>query len=505
MRILREAWPDFSWRRTAHWPTEVVAGMTGALLVIPQAITFAYLAGLAPEYGLYCAVFVGLLASVFGRSPMVGGPNTAVSILIGVSVLPFAGRGSPLYVDYVLALSLMTGLIQLVIWLLRGAEVFRYFSPAAIVGIKAGVGLWLVTSAVEGAAGLSPMTTRFFYEKFFFALSAWSDLVNPYAALIAGLTVASGLWLKPKWPKTYLLGAVLIGSLAGGAIYGWMGPVHSQLELLGHVTLEVLPLRLPTLGPQQLLFLEQTFPQAVAIAVLGLAQSLVIARDLKATVAPDLDQHREVFAQGIANFAAPFFSTFAGSGSFNRTSVSVEMGARTPLAGIVAAIAVVAIAFVLGSLLTWLPMPVIAGVLALVGIGMIKPREIRPLMNRFDGPVLLITFLAVILEGLETGILVAVVLSVIFFVAGVAKVRFTISNSGDAERIAVTGTLFYASLDRLAGHLKGNSGRNTVLDLSRVSYCDGAAREMIRCVQTERAMNGGSLVVDNEAAGARET
>ena len=89
----------------------------------------------------------GLFASLFGNSPMVGGPNTAVAMMIGLTVLHFAGRGSPLYVDFVLALSLMVGLIQLVIWLLRGAEVFRYFSPAAITGIKAGVGVWLPVSS----------------------------------------------------------------------------------------------------------------------------------------------------------------------------------------------------------------------------------------------------------------------------------------------------------------------------------------------------------------------
>ena len=122
MKLLREALPALSWWRAARLPAEAAAGVAGALLVIPQAITFAYLAGVAPEYGLYCAVFVGLLASLFGASPIIGGPNTAVSILIGLSVLPFAGRGSPLYVDYVFALSLMVGLVQLVIWLVRGAE-----------------------------------------------------------------------------------------------------------------------------------------------------------------------------------------------------------------------------------------------------------------------------------------------------------------------------------------------------------------------------------------------
>jgi SulP family sulfate permease len=495
MKLLREALPDLSWRRSAGWPTEVGAGLTGALLVIPQAITFAYLAGVAPEYGLYCAVFVGLFASLFGRSPMIGGPNTAVSILIGLSVLPFAGRGSPLYVDFVLALSLMVGLIQLAIWLLRGAEVFRYFSPAAITGIKVGVGVWLVTSAVEGAFGLSPMTNKFFYEKFYIALSAWTDFVNPYAALISGATVATGLALRGRWPRTYIFAAVLIGGLVGALIYGWLGPVRTDLELLGHVTLQVLPLHMPTLGPQQLLFLEQTLPQAVAIAVLGLAQSLVIARDLKATVTRDIDLHKEVFAQGMSNALAPFFSTFAGSGSFNRTSVNVEMGARTPLSGIVAAIAVVLIAFVLGPALTLLPMPVIAGVMALVGIGMIKGREIRPLLNRIDGPVLAITALSVIFAGLEMGILVAVALSVIFFVANVSKVRFTVSDEPGEERVVVVGALFYASLDRLAKHLHGNPKGRTVLDLSRVPFCDATAEEMLKRIQAERASHGGRLEI----------
>src|SRR5204863_7794894 len=151
-----------------------------------------------------------------------------------------------------------------------------------------------------------------------------------------------------RWPRGYGIGAVVIGSLVGGLIYGWLEPVTSQLELLGHVSLQVPPLNMPQLGPQHWLFIEQVGPQALAIAVLGLSQSLVIARDLKATEAHGQNLHKEVFAQCIANVLSPFFSTFAGSGSFNRTSVAHEMGARTPLAGIVAACAVVVIAWTIG-------------------------------------------------------------------------------------------------------------------------------------------------------------
>jgi sulfate permease, SulP family len=96
------------------------AAFIAAVLVIPQGITFAYLAELPPEYGIKSSIFVTLFSSMFGSSPMLGGPNTAVAILIGLSVAQFAGWGSPLFVDYVLLLCLMVGLLQLGIWLARG-------------------------------------------------------------------------------------------------------------------------------------------------------------------------------------------------------------------------------------------------------------------------------------------------------------------------------------------------------------------------------------------------
>ena len=492
--LLREAIPDVAWRKTVDVRRELTAGLTGALLVIPQAITFAYLAGVPPVYGLYCAVFVGFLSSLFGNSPMVGGPNTAVSILLGLTAIQFAGSGSPLYIEFVLVLSLLVGLIQLVIWLLRGAVLFRYFSPAAISGIKAGIGVLLVTSALEGTLGLAPLSTQFFYEKFYLAIVSWTALVNPYAVIISSVTIASGLLLKKRWPRTYIIAATVAGSVVGAAIWAVAGPVNSQVEPLGHVTFQALPFMAPRLGPQHWLFLEQAFPNAIAIAVLGLAQSLVIARDLKANVTSNLDLHKEVFAQGISNALSPFFSAFAGSGSFNRTSVAVEMDARTPLSGMIAAVSVVLIAWALGPFLTGLPMPAIAGVLALVGIGMIQG-EFRRFSHWVDGAVFFTTLLSVLFLGLEVGIFVAVASSIAFFVASVSKVEFAITREGSKERIVVGGNLFYASLDRLAKHLRNDPTAHTVLDLTRVSYCDAAAREMIRKAQAERTRHGGQLEI----------
>ena len=494
--LLGESRPDFSWTRVVNTRREMLSGVTGAVLVIPQAITFAYLVGLPPEYGLYCAVFVGFLASLLGNTPMVGGPNTAMSILLALTIMPFAGRGSPLYIDYVLLLSLVVGLIQLLIWLLRGAELFRYFSPAAISGIKMAVGFLLITSAVEGTLGLAPFTTQFFYEKFYIAIVSWNDIVNPYAATVGGITILSGLVMRKWFPRTYIIGAVLLGGAAGVLIDGILGPVHSGIELLGRIPFQLLPVRLPTVSSEYILVMQEVFPSAVAIAVLGLAESLVIAQDLKSHVKSKVNLGREVFAQGTANLLGPFFSSFAGSGSFNRTSVAVSMGAMTPLSGMIAACAVVIIAWSLGPLLTYLPMPAIAGVLALVGIGMIQLSEARRfLRSPIDGPVFLITILTVAFLGLKAGLAVGVLLSLGFFIAGVSKVALVMIDQGGVERIQVTGNLFYASLDALSHHLRKRPDAHTILDLTRVPYCDSSAIAMIEAIKQERLAHGGRLEV----------
>lgn len=488
--------PDFSWWRDVDSRREAFSGLVGAVLVFPQAITFAYLAGLPPEYGLYCAVFTAFIASLFGRSPLVGGPNTALSILLAIAVMPYAGRGSPLYVDYVLLLTLMVGVIQLLLWLMRGAELFRHLSPAAIAGIKTGVGVLLITSALEGGLGVAELHMQFIHEKFLAVLSAWNDLVNPHAAAISGVTLAGALLCKRRWPRAYILLGVLCGTLVGVMTDLWIGPVASQVELLGRVPFDPLPWRLPGLSHESLLVMQEMLPSAIAIAVLGLAQSLVIARDLKMHVTPGLNLHREAMAQALSNLVGPLFSSFAGAGSFNRTSVAVEMGARTPLSGLVAAVAVALIAWGAGPFLTHLPMPAIATVLALVGIGMMRWQEIRALLgNRIDAFVFLATVFTVTFIGLEWGILVAALVSVVFFVAGASRLHFEVTSAGAGEHIGVRGILSYASIDELADHLRAHPQARTELDLSRVPYCDATSLALIENFARQRAQTGGTLAI----------
>lgn len=176
--------------------------------------------------------------------------------------------------------------------------------------------------------------------------------------------------------------------------------------------------------------------------------------------------------------------------------VAVSTGSTAPLSGMISACAVIVIVATLGSILTYLPMPAVAGVLALVGIGMIQIKELRLFLNtRVEGAVLIVTAAAVIFIGLSAGLVLAVLLSLVMLVAAVSKVGLAVTETDGVERIQVTGNLFYASLDVLLRHLRKDLSARTVLDLTRVPYCDSSALAMIETVKIERAAEGGRLDV----------
>lgn len=460
--------------------TELFGASIGAMLVIPQGITFAYLAGLPPEYGIYTAIFVTLFASLFGSSAMLGGPNTAVALLIGAAVAPYAGRGSPLYIDYVLLLSFLVGMLQLLIWLGRGGRYFQYLSPAAITGITAGVGVILILSSLNGILGLSTFNTAFFYEKLYILASDWHNLVNPYAFVIGTVTVVTGLLARRYKPRYAILIAMTAGYLAGLLLMGLYTQPVSEIELLGHIDVQALPFSYPQMGLEYLLVGFSMLPDVFAIALIGLAQSMVIVQHLRTTTEQRINIDKEVFAQGISNTLAPFFSSFAGSGSFNRTAINQSLGVRTPLAGILSAGVVCLLMISLGPLLTYMPMAVVSGTLMLVGIGMLKRGEVvRLLAWKGELSVFVMTLFSIVFIGLQAGLAAAIVLSILTFLLAAAKLTIDPIQGDGAVHLLVEGHLFYASIDQLSEQMKLRREENLVLDLSLVTFMDLSATEAI--------------------------
>jgi SulP family sulfate permease len=475
--VLKEATPSFAWwRKMDSWQTEVFAGLVGAILVIPQGITYAYLAGLQPEYGLYSAIFVTLFCSVLGTSSMMSGPNTAVAILIGTAVLPLAGRGSPVYIDYVFLLCMMVGIVQLIFWLLRGARVFQYLSPAAISGISAGAGFLIIMASLDSIFDLSTFQTTFFYEKLYVIASDAQDLVNPYSLFIGVTTILTGYLGRRYSRRYYIIIAVIAGYVAGLLVaFIWPQPT-TELEYLGRMPLEWLPFSVPTVNVEYLMTSVKLIPYAIAIAFIGLAQSLVIVRELKMETDQDIDLDKEVYAQGVASFLAPFFSSFVGSGSFNRSKANQSLGARTPLSGIATAFFVLALITALGPILTYMPMAAMAGTLFIVGADMIKWADVRHYAKvRSELVIYLVTFISIIFFGLASGVVVAVFLSVSVFMLHISQLELNEEGSVDGVLLKVKGALFYASVAHLTERFQCHNRENMSVDLQYATHIDQSA------------------------------
>ncbi|MBF0284207.1 MAG: SulP family inorganic anion transporter [Magnetococcales bacterium] len=494
--MVREIFPDLSWRSRVVWRRESLAGVLGALLVIPQAVTFAWLAGLPPEYGVNTAIWVTLFACLWGGSTVVGGPNTAVAILLGVTVSAHAGRGSPLYLELTLLLSAMVGGIQLLIWLVRGGRYFQYFSPSAILGVTTGVGGIIALSSLAGLTGAVGLEGRPPHETLYLLGVALLDgLHNPFSLGVGLLTAAVGWGVGGRWGARWsLLAAMGAGWAASGLLHGVYPQPLSEMAMVGRLPLSWLPLSAPPVTWDHLTIAREMLPGAMSIALVGLAQSMVIAKGINLSGREQVDLHRETFAQGMANLLGSFFSSFAGSGSFNRTAAGHQLGAVTAWPGVVSSVATLLVIQAGGDLFSTLPMPVMAGVLLLVGVNMIKPAEIRRL-GRGEFVAFALVLAAVLLLGLGTGIALAAAASVIPFLLNAASLQGKWVRMQGGVSLELYGNLFFASMDALVQLLRQSESEPLIVNLRHVSHLDAGAAELLSRESKARRARGVKMVI----------
>jgi SulP family sulfate permease len=499
--FIKEILPDFSWIREAkgNLRAESISALTSSFLVIPQAIMFAYLIGLSPDYGIYSAIIVTLIASLFGTSPMQGGPNTAIAILIGMAVVPYAGPGSPLFIEYVLIISVMVGIIQMLFWITRGAILFDYFSPPAIRGIVAGVGFILIISSIDSFVGLERLNSFFFYEKFLYLYADAANLINYKATSIALVTVISGLILKRIVGSLWMVFAILTGSVYGMILVEIYPQIESDIEKLGYIGANV-QFSIPNFTNEHYLVAQKLIYDALMIAFVGIAQSLIITKSLSLRLNRTYNKNKEVFAQGLSSIAAGFFNTFSGSGSFNRTNLAVSLGSRTPLAGILSAFILIILIFVMSPVLAHVPMPVLAGVLMLSGINMMSISEVSDYINaKEDLFVFLLIFISIILFGLKVGIVLSLIISAVLYIARTSKITYKISSFKENTILAIRGNVFYGNTDQFRDLILSLDCDSVLIDLESVGFIDSSAVNEIISISKANGACIYSILVNGEA------
>ena len=419
--------PRSSWQRwlpfLAWWPrvnrstlrADGIAGLTGGIVLVPQGVAFATIAGMPPEYGLYAAMWPAIVAALWGSSwHLVSGPTTAISIVVFATLSPLAAAGTPAYVALVLTLTLLVGLFQLALGVLRLGTLVNFVSHTVVVGFTAGAAVLIAASQVQNFFGIHIARGASAWQ----VLAGWFqqlDQINPFVTTVALVTVLASVAVKRWLPQLpHMIAAMLAGSVAAVLLDAAFGPTRTQLKTIGALQIGLPPLSTPDLS---LATIEKLTPIAIAVALLALTEAVSIARAMALKSGQRIDGNQEFIGQGLSNVAGAFFSGYACSGSFNRSGLNYASGARTPLAAVFSALFLLLILLFLAPLAKYLPLAAMAGILFVVAWGLVDWHHIAEIMrtSQPETAVLAVTFIATLTLDLEFAIYGGVLLSLLLY------------------------------------------------------------------------------------------
>ena len=386
---------------------DVLAGLTGAVVVLPQGVAFATLAGMPPQYGLYSAMVPCLIAAIFGSSRlMVTGPANAISLMTMSLVVPLAVPGTPDYVSLVLTLTFMVGITQFLLGLCRAGRFVDIVPHSVVVGFTAGAAVLIINSQLAPALGIEQTRGLSIIANLKDLASRLPDYSPTALVTCIGTALACVLWR----PWSRVIPALLVGVLVGSAI----GHFALLLPFLGGVLKMVAPIPSgwPPLSSPDLSIVTLTalaLP-ALTMTLIALTEAMAIARAVAIKNRDKLDANQEMVGQGLANLAGAFFSSYPSSGSFNRSGVNVHSGAKTPLSAALAAVFLLIILMLVSPFVTLLPLAVVSALLFLVAWGLIDVANMRHIWQSEPEQrlPLLVTGIATISLSLEWAIILGI-------------------------------------------------------------------------------------------------
>jgi len=518
-------WPMVGRATLKH---DLLAGLTGAIVVLPQGVAFATIAGMPPEYGLYAGMLPAVIAALFGSSwHLVSGPTTAASIVLFSVLSPHAEPGSAAFVQNALTLTFMVGAIQLGLGLARLGALINFISHSVVIGFTAGAAILIATSQVKHFFGIELPRGSSFADSWG-AVIARAAEIDPYIFGVAGFTLGLGV-LTQRLAKRlpYMIVAMLGGSLLSVALKAFGGPGAASISTVGALPGALPPLSSPqfTLGAFQ-----DLATAALAVSLLALTEAVSIARALAVRSGQHIDGNQELVGQGLSNLFGSFFSSYVATGSFNRSGLNYAAGAKTPMASILASLLLVAIVLLVAPLAAYLPNAAMAGVLFLVAWGLIDFHHIRQILRAGHEETIIFgaTFLATLLLNLEMAILLGVFLSLGFYLSRTSRPRVLsrVPDSRGERRkfvsdpalpecpqlkiVRIDGSLFFGAVSHVQEQLRALEAeqpgqKHLVIVASGINFIDLAGAEFLAQEARLRRAAGGDLWLIRVKPQVRET
>lgn len=503
---LRRYFPFLQWRHLIDKNSsrsDLEAGIIGAILIMPQSIALATLAGMPAEYGIYTSIFPVIIAAFWGSSlHALSGPNTAVCVMIGASVAPFANVGNEYYIGFVLAITFMVGIIQLFLGVFKLGAILDFISNTVVNAIVLAVALVMIVSALNAFLGQYSNLSERFFVRFYQVFNKFNE-INYYSFALGTLTLIAGFIARRYYRRYALVIALLVGTLIGAMISLFVGSAGSGVQMVGNLHLNSLPFSAPTFSLETLSVMKNLTSSAFAIAFLGLMQTVLIARSLGEKSGQIIDTNQEILGQGISNIAAPFLSSFASSASFNRSAAHYDAGAKTPMAALYASFFLAIIVLSLASVISYIPIPVVAALLILVGYWLIEPEVIKKVLcTRQESIIFFVTLGSALIFGLNNGVFTGLALSLFVYLwyASIPNIVVRLESSSDGKPVyivTIDGNLFFGSVRHVEKALSRLGEPNKpciiVLRTDHITYIDAPGAELIGKELKKRRLKGDEM------------
>ncbi len=401
---------------------DMTAGLTTAVMLIPQGMAYAMLAGLPPIIGLYASTIPVAVYALLGTSRQLAvGPVAMVSLLTATGVGALAETGSADYVSLAIFLALMVGGMQLTMGIARLGFLVNFLSHPVISGFTSAAALIIGFSQLKHLLGVKIERSHHVHK---ILLQAYNQLGNIHIPTLIIGAASIGILLtlkrvKPTFPAA--LSVVVLGSLSV-----WALDLHAAgMAIVGDVPAGLPPFSVPTFSIDTL---ERLAPTALAISLVGFMESISVAKAFASKNRYEVSPNQELIALGAANIAGGFFHAYPVTGGFSRTAVNAQAGAKSTLASLITAGLIIVTLLFLTPLFYYVPKAVLAAIIMTAVFGLVDVQEVRHLwaVKRSDLALLVLTFAATLSVGIEMGILTGVGASLLWFVVRSTRPHFAV-------------------------------------------------------------------------------
>lgn len=504
--------------KKAYLRPDLTAAATVAVVVIPQSMAYAIIAGVDPVYGLYTAIVSTVLSALFGSSNhLVAGPTNAISLLVASNMKDFRGRANAY--EMLFLMTFMVGAMQLLFGILKLGRVINYVSHAVIVGFTAGAGVIIALGQLNQLLGISfGKGYMSLMAKVYYVLTHLES-TNLFALGLGILTI--GIILLCKRLNKSLPGA-LIGIIVSIIIVMTFSLESHGVKLTGNIPRQLPPFDMIVFD---LTSAKEVFAGALAIAIIGLVEAISISKSIASTSHQKIDANQEFIGQGMSNMISSFFHCFAGSGSFTRSAINYYSGAITRMSAVVSGVIVAVILLFFAPYAKYIPMPSLAGVIMLIAYNMVNKKEMQKVyrVGRSDSAVMWITFGAtVFMPDLDWAIYMGIAISIILYLKETntvpVKVLLPIEEKGyhfrekeidtvkertDILIIQIEGNLYFGSAYDLENKLDALIGKARVfiLRMKTVATIDITALDALKVFIRRVGECGDEIIISGVKSG----